>query len=380
MNAPEGFAPPPAEVPTEEVLGFLGEEVVDQLDAYCSKFGGLPCWVEDVSPPLSLLCCECCGSEMVLVTQLYAPLPHAPEKERILFLFVCPKEGCSSVEDPTLSWRLLRWQRTTMENREQLKQQEVDEDEAQCTEFKIGDWASGGGNEDWGGSSWESQLDDEELEKGFEALLNLNESPKDAKTKARHDSSDFATPGKTTGGNGGERGIGRTSNDHFTAYYMEEEIRPVCKRNTQKKNQQDKQLLAKYSEALSAIEEMDGTGGDEEYEATEASDKAFLRFQRYMEENPEQCLRYILNGECMWVANKGIEPDQVPPCWHCGFPRIFEFQLLPTFIYLIHQHAHVMPCTLDFSTVAAFSCSASCQPSASTAGFVQEFAFQEASL
>ena len=81
-------------------LGFIENEPEnDAFDPqnFPSKVGGKPVWLD---PRCVLgsddLKCQECSNSMVLLTQLYCPLPGR-EKDayhRTLYLFICPKSEC----------------------------------------------------------------------------------------------------------------------------------------------------------------------------------------------------------------------------------------------------------------------------------------------
>ncbi|KAK3909387.1 Programmed cell death protein 2 [Frankliniella fusca] len=59
-----------------------------------------------------------------------------------------------------------------------------------------------------------------------------------------------------------------------------------------------------------------------------AEDKAFNAFKARVAQNPGQVLRYQRGGKPLWLSEHHIPmEDSIPPCFHCGAKRIFEFQV-----------------------------------------------------
>lgn len=115
--------------------------------------------------------------------------------------------------------------------------------------------------------------------------------------------------------------------------------------------------------AEGGAEEDDDLGDGEDLE--QLQDEAFLDFQRRISVEPEQCLRYCRHARAspLWVSRKGQPGDAVPPCARCGAPRCFEFQVMPQL--LNHLQLDMLDAdSLDWGTLAVYTCQASCEPRA----------------
>ncbi|KAI8589963.1 programmed cell death protein 2 [Geranomyces variabilis] len=158
-------------------------------------------------------------------------------------------------------------------------------------------------------------------------------------------------------------------------------------------------LLAEYN-TKDAVEDVpaDGVGGwtGEGYEKSRPKymNKAFKRFQRLVEDDPEQCIRYDLNGQPAFYSNDAVSAaltEAGPPvCPRCGGPRAFEFQLMPMILSLLpieqlvpradkdkrgnaaahnsaaqtHNFSAFLDrhaCGMDWGTVLVYSCAADCE-------------------
>ncbi|KAI8853891.1 programmed cell death protein 2, partial [Chytridium lagenaria] len=105
-------------------------------------------------------------------------------------------------------------------------------------------------------------------------------------------------------------------------------------------------------------------------------DKAFLKFQKRLEREPEQVVRLgrfdNANTDTtsdtkepeqpLWVADANIpQPEDIKPCPYCSSPRTFELQIMPQLLSHI-EIDHSSADALDWGTVVVYTCSAMCQP------------------
>jgi hypothetical protein len=109
----------------------------------------------------------------------------------------------------------------------------------------------------------------------------------------------------------------------------------------------EKSLIREYNKSEGKIETWEG----EEYEnEKDSATKTFIKFQKKIQNNPNQCLRYFFlivkfislifehirykfAGSPLYISplSKSVE---IPVCPKCQNIRVFEFQLLPTLISL----------------------------------------------
>eukprot|EP01116_Phalansterium_solitarium_P022417 TRINITY_DN7399_c0_g1_i1.p1 TRINITY_DN7399_c0_g1~~TRINITY_DN7399_c0_g1_i1.p1 ORF type:complete len:182 (-),score=2.56 TRINITY_DN7399_c0_g1_i1:35-580(-) len=92
------------------VLGFIGDEVVDEEDPFATKVGGFPNWLSSEGPQSSLFSgrCKRCNADLALVLQAYAPLSIVPSSHRAVYVFACPTRRCSATAD---GWTAVRCHR-----------------------------------------------------------------------------------------------------------------------------------------------------------------------------------------------------------------------------------------------------------------------------
>lgn len=98
-----------------------------------------------------------------------------------------------------------------------------------------------------------------------------------------------------------------------------------------------------------------------EVEDAEDVDLVFDEFQKRMQGNSGQCVRYERCGEPLWVSALG-QVENVPTCEHCGARRVFEFQVLPQALHFLSVDGWDGPrmCSMDWGTLVIYTCSDSC--------------------
>jgi hypothetical protein len=119
------------------------------------------------------------------------------------------------------------------------------------------------------------------------------------------------------------------------------------------------ELLEQYNKTHGLIQDCD----TEKYEKCEPSFyQDFTNFQKHLEHEPLQCIRYSPNNPLWYSAYN----QQIPKC-KCGAERQFVFQLMPNIINILTQDeeikdikAYLSRKTLDFITVLIFACQDNC--------------------
>ena len=134
------------------LLGFVDDYTSsDKENLYTNKVGGSPDWPgegeQHPNPP-----CGICGQELVLVSQVFAPLSQgstSPQHHRTLYLFCCLRPCCWNKQK---SWVCLRSQVAVQQEAQQP--QDVGKSEQKSATDWLGDaddWGDdGGGGDDWG--------------------------------------------------------------------------------------------------------------------------------------------------------------------------------------------------------------------------------------
>lgn len=146
------------------------------------------------------------------------------------------------------------------------------------------------------------------------------------------------------------------------------------------------ELIRRYeSEHRVSLQQMDieqKSGEDNEhYEKAEAThgDQAFRKFHKRIQYCPQQCLRYERSGSPLLISGRKEQqpPEEIPLCPFCKGARVFEMQLMPALVHVLHRSSPVAE-HLDFGTVLVYTCSGSCWDPPDIVGsckFKVEYAF-----
>lgn len=350
-------------------LGYVDEEItnqVDEEDPYGTKVGGYPAWIS-TAPPTP--CCALCRDGMALVIQAYSPLNILPTHERVLYIFACVKQSCSSKNG---GWCVVRshieaegyendnWTETTTTDENNTKNQSSEsnteswggDDDWNDNDNDNGDNAGkdksdsteswGGGDDDWNDNAGDDKEkeDVDDISSKLEDLLTLRDQSKTSKTsktstkqKKGKEKKTKETPTAT-----------KQPKGYFTPHYLVVEEEPESK----------SEVSSHHDITDSAASDTEEWAG-EEYEY--APNRVESKFFKKMALSPLQCIRYKFNGAPLLMYE---DPNlSVPPCPSCGAARTFELQLMSTLIFLLKAPKGKQP-QLDFGIVAIYVCSKSC--------------------
>ncbi|NXH13109.1 PDD2L protein, partial [Bucco capensis] len=103
-------------------------------------------------------------------------------------------------------------------------------------------------------------------------------------------------------------------------------------------------------------------GGNEKYEKSEVKgrDHTFHKFMKRISMCPEQILRYSRGGQPLFITCPPANIDKgIPACGNCGSDRIFEFQLMPVLVSMLHCDSGL---SVEFGTGIVYTCEKSCWP------------------
>ncbi|NXM05276.1 PDD2L protein, partial [Tyrannus savana] len=105
-----------------------------------------------------------------------------------------------------------------------------------------------------------------------------------------------------------------------------------------------------------------GEGGNEKYEKSEVKswDHTFYKFMKRISVCPEQILRYSWGGQPLFITSPPADITQgIPACSACGSSRVFELQLMPALVSLLHTDSDL---SVEFGTAIVYTCERSCWP------------------
>jgi len=135
------------------------------------------------------------------------------------------------------------------------------------------------------------------------------------------------------------------------------------------------EMLRKYEDYKKNWGKKGAEGLEEGDIKNEDIDKTFKKFSKRIAREPGQVLRYSRaeNNIPLWVNDKGqTTSSEVPCCPVCGSKREFEFQVLPQLLYYlkVDQSPEVSQNSLDWGTLAVYTCWKSCETSK---GWAEEY-------
>ena len=78
----------------------------------------------------------------------------------------------------------------------------------------------------------------------------------------------------------------------------------------------------------------------------------------------------------LWVSDENTPEDPVPPCPLCSGPRAFEFQVMPQALNHLALDKDIGQESLDWGTLAVYTCKDSCNPVDSPA-YKNEFIWRQ---
>ncbi|XP_069037335.1 programmed cell death protein 2-like isoform X2 [Lepisosteus oculatus] len=324
----------------------------------------------DVFPSLTVHYprCSVCSGVLAHVVQVYCPLEGSPY-HRTINVFACPSPACYG---NSLSWKVLR---------SQCLESEIKPDrdcEAKKAPLTVPmanrDWCEGA--DDWG-------VDEDQGTTGFSPSLPAGAAPAPPQASASDRSVSSRLQGLSLEEEmrEGEGLVLSGPVPAFQPYYMDVLAEEgLCAEDDMAHAQE---LLSEYEKREGVVLEdllsCDAGGEVEKYEKTKArhGDKEFFRFMKTISLCPGQVLRYCWNGQPVFITCPPSHMQKtVPPCAHCGSPRIFEFQLMPALVSML-RGANEDDWTVEFGIVLIYTCRDSCWPSRNQTP-VEEFPFVQA--
>ncbi|KAG2196925.1 hypothetical protein INT47_005149 [Mucor saturninus] len=357
------------------LLGIPDGEIKDDTDAYITKLGGLPVWLDPQTPPSTKVCtCRICGEAMYLIFQSYVPLPDSPY-HRVLYVWGCNKRSCmrkdgsfsvirSHVVDPAYL-KAQRQKEEEKRRKEEKKKAATEAAMANHQKFQLGDvWgnATGFGSGNAGTGFGMKKAPATPFGATPFGTVPSATTPFGA---TPFGTTPFGTTTKTAasvvaGGKGHqpkkkttvdekalmEKMSGLTvdpiedtlSLPHFPGHYLYiDEERTDNYDAMGIDMSRYKEYLDMEKDLMMDVEE---TWGGETYEKQHLPrgvDKQFKKFTERVECAPSQCVRYGFGAQPLFYGS--LQPQQqekmTAPCPYCRGPRVFEFQLMPNVLSIL---------------------------------------------
>ncbi|KAK1788916.1 hypothetical protein P4O66_015821 [Electrophorus voltai] len=335
---------------------------------YTNKVGGNP----DLVPGIHDQCNQCilCDGMLSHVVQIYCPLGESPY-HRTMNVFACVNPQCYGKPE---SWKALRSQCSESDVKQLLERQHVSNLQVKQVPMSTTEWCDEA--DDWG---MEPENDKPQSCARTPAAAS---QPVADTAQAALDASDRLVGLCISGPGGKEATVASTAVPAFQPFYisvMEETDLVACK-DLEHANRLLKEYEEREGVAVRGNGSSEAEGVDEKYEKAEAKhgDAVFSSFMKRISLCPQQVLRYSWSGSPLFLTEPPSNITQVvPACAHCGSPRVFEFQLMPALVSLLHNTDPNSELVLEFGTVLVYTCRESCWMSGSNVP-VEEFLFVQA--
>ncbi|ORX46039.1 hypothetical protein DM01DRAFT_1410709 [Hesseltinella vesiculosa] len=388
----------------------------DDTDAYITKLGGLPVWLQDEQPPKHSMCkCKVCGAWMYLLCQSYVPLPDSIF-HRVLYIWGCNRRQCmgkegsfSVIRSHLVDEQYLkeRQKKEAQKKKKNKKQQAKAAATALPQGFQMGDvWgantgfgsstdgfgsAAGFGSTTGGfGSTNASAAGFGSTTSNFGSTAFVKDTPPPAKPDALADQLGQLSLDTRQSKQPVVATVDKTKLPSFPGEYLY-----IGTEDTTDK--QESADMTKYKEYIDMAEQYldddddeqgGGMWGGETYEKQalpRGVDKQFKKFMERVAYEPSQCIRYEWSGTPL-LYHAPTTSLQPPACSSCGQPRVFEMQLMPNLLSVLptadtaaasspsastsstsqpsskQQQLDAMNQGMEFGTVLVFVCKADCHP------------------
>ncbi|KAJ2490121.1 hypothetical protein IWW37_003389 [Coemansia sp. RSA 2050] len=339
-----------------------------------SKIGGKPRWL-DPTRPLSVDKAQCdeCANPMVLLMQLYAPEDEPAEAfHRMLYVFICRNGGCHKAG----ARRCMRVFRSQLPENNSIYTVQEGEGAGSC-------------GDDEADIFW--SLAEQVRLASVCAVCGLSGNKACSKCHNQfycsraHQVADWDAGHRGQCGNTHPRATKSAVYTRKPQHMMYPELVIVSEEEDASKLETGN---ADYDDEGSDDDGEDNEGvkpedmalvpvTEEKVEDSEVDvDRAFLLFQRCIQKNPDQVIRYTRSsdaGEPLFVSDMGKPETQadVPDCELCGTAREFEFQIMPQMLNHLSVDS-ADPASVDWGTLLVYTCPKSCSGASGASAYASE--------
>ncbi|KAI9294225.1 hypothetical protein K502DRAFT_264624 [Neoconidiobolus thromboides FSU 785] len=357
-------------------LGFIDNSNEKRVEygAFLTKLGGFPVWLcPDKSPSAADLNCGVCSKPLSFLLQIYTPEDDPPEAyHRVLYVFICKANKCLKANRKT-SIKVIRSQ-LPRENKYYV----LDEDKSK--------YIDGEEDEEFYEEEEFWKLKDDVKVENQCWVCHLQGDKRCSKCHlAQYCSKEHQVWDWTIGSH--KHNCDKITKENIEEYkqkvnrvgFPEKYIDSEPEKSIEEMKKETMKKVEKLMEEVTvnkAPEEGDSKAlvvpGDEKYENTKVEvDAAFLAFQRRVEFDPTQVIRYVRTYnkdeegqdiEPLWVGEQGKPtPSDILPCQKCYSPRVFELQIMPQLLnYLPLDNSSFD--SMDWGSYFIYSCPNSCWP------------------
>ncbi|KAG8222713.1 hypothetical protein J437_LFUL001882, partial [Ladona fulva] len=294
-------------------LGFVSECEPWKLGSrfFPSKVGGKPSWLDLKDLPSSEeLACDKCRKPRILLCQIYAPIDdQASCFHRSIFVFICRDADCCE-ENSNLNFTAFRCQ-LPRKNAFYPYEPPVEEE------------------------TWRTDIKAEKYQKlcyicGNIALNACGRCQAVSYCSRSHQKVHWAAGHRLECAKNLSKDAIKIRPNHVLLKEYEIVIEPED-REEEIPSKSEEEAVKQYEDLV-----IQGRGGAFHGEAAVdgdlaamamKEDKAYSKFKKVIQPNPDQILRYERHGKPLWISEDHIpEEKDIPPCEICDGKRDFEFQ------------------------------------------------------
>lgn len=343
-----------------------------------SKAGGLPAWLDPINlPAKGSSLCDFCGQPLQFLLQVYAPISENESAfHRTLFVFMCPSMTCL-LRDQHEQWKRPpeKASRSVKVFRCQLPRSNPFYSN-EHPRYDGTDKPSGAGAQlcSWCGT-W----------KGDKVCSSCRGA---RYCSEEHQVMHWRSGHKTNCQHPGISSVPSSIN-HSTDGFSSADVHKVASKTSWPEHEiinedeadYDTEGSKDYENAKSLVT---GNRVDETFSSLlnsfegDGDRKSWATFQERICKAPGQVLRYNRDAKAkpLWPMASGRPcKADISKCSHCGANRGFELQILPQLLYYFEVKND--PDSLDWATIAVYTCAASCH--GSLGGYKEEFAWVQLS-
>ncbi|XP_021768815.1 programmed cell death protein 2-like [Chenopodium quinoa] len=336
-------------------LGFVEKPKNSRLllrEAFPSKAGGVPAWLDPVNLPTGKSClCDMCGEPLQFLLQVYAPIS---EKEsafhRTLYVFMCLSMTC-----------LLRDQHEQWKRGPQVPSRSVKVFRCQLpltNAFYSSEAQKDGSARPLGSGAplcaWCGTWKGNKLCSNCKTARYCSEKHQVLHWRADHKvkCQQLSISSKSSDDTSSNEAVTAASK----ALWPEFEIINEHEDNFSFSDTDENDSLVSRQQVDEAADSlMDSFEGDDDRQS-------WATFQQHLAKAPEQVLRYSRDegAKPLWPTSSG-RPSKadIPKCSSCGGTMKFELQILPQLLYYFGVNNDVN--SLDWATIVVYTCADSCE-------------------
>ncbi|KAJ4763242.1 Programmed cell death protein 2 [Rhynchospora pubera] len=360
-------------------LGFVEKPKNPRLllsHLFPNKAGGLPAWLDPVNlPPDNSRLCGFCGDPLQFLLQIYASIDGKESTfHRTLYVFMCPSMACLLRDQheqwrhkegsPSRSVKVFRCQLARSNPYYSSEPPKLDgTDRPLCTGVPLCCWCG-----TWKGGK---------LCGSCKKTRYCSEKHQAMHWKSGHKSECYKLIASDStivnNGNGVQdltvfkNGLNNATWPEYEIVIEEESGFEWEKSEGNSSSTGTSAIVTKYNKTDEALQSV-----MDQFEA-DADKKSWASFEERISRAPEQVLRYCRDATAkpLWPLCSGRpSKTEIPPCRYCKGPLCYEFQIMPQLLYYFGVKNDSN--SLDWGTIAVFTCLASCESSIS---YKEEFAW-----